>query len=543
MENPIALAILAASILVILAVTYFSRKHTATTRAFYVADNKIPWKLNGMAMIGEYMSAASFLGVAGAVALMGVDGWWLATGFFAAWIVVLLLAAGPLKSVGKFTVGDVLSARFFESKQIKMLAMLSTLIISGLYLVPQMVGAGHLFNLLLGWDYLPTVIVTGSLMAAIVIFGGMRGTTINQAIQGVVLWSAMIFILVFVTIIHFGGNVMGIVDAGHTMVPPHIAVEEASAVIAEIGSEDAGAVIEATREAMPDAPNALTPGVGLRDGWNQLSLVLGLFFGVLGLPHILTRFFVVKDANDARKGAEMAIWAFGAFYAAVVLVGIGAMYVLYPTLIELLAAGERGAATNLAVPMLGDALGGQVFLGIIAAGAMAAMLSTSAGLLIVATTSLAHDVYGEIIKPESSDRERVIFAKVGAGVMTIGAIGMAIFARDENVAILVAMTFGIAASTFAPALLLSIWWRRLTLQGVVYGMAVGLVVSLVFTAAVFFDVDAIVGIPVFVNPALYSVPLAFLVTILVSLGTKDTGSVDEFMAMAHGHKEHSHKEE
>jgi cation/acetate symporter len=214
-------------------------------------------------------------------------------------------------------------------------------------------------------------------------------------------------------------------------------------------------------------------------------------------------------------------------------VGLATLMIMYPVLIELLAAGQRGKATNMALPLLGMELGGEVLLGIIAAGAMAAMLSTSTGLLISMTTSMSHDVYAGIIRPKSSDRERVIFAKIGAAFFTIVAILASIWLKDQNVAILVGMCFGIAASTFAPALILSIWWNGLTKEGVISGLAIGLIVSLVFTFARFLNVPEVFGIKVLGNPALYSVPIAFLTTILVSLLTKTTGDVKRFMAMAH----------
>lgn len=532
MENLIALSIVAFSVLVTIYISYFNRRHTRTTASFYVAGGKIPWKVNGLAMLGDYSSAASFLGIAGAIALSGIDGWWIALGFFGAWITVLLVAAGPLKSAGKFTIADALVARF-ESREIKILAMISTIVLCTLYLVPQIVGAGHLFKLLLGWDFLPTVIATGVLMALFVILGGMRGTTFNQAIQGVMLWGAMAALLVVATIAHFGGNPFNIIDVSHEMVPPTVAVSEASQIMNETGITDAGALITATREAMPDAPTALTPGVGLRDIMNQLSLVLGLFLGVLGLPHILIRFYTVKDAIAAKKSTELTIWGLGTFYAMVLLVGLAAMYLLYPTIIQLLDAGQRGTATNMTVPMLGDLLGGQVFLGIIAAGALAAMLSTSTGLLISATTSLAHDLYAGILKPASNDKEQLLFAKVGAGALAVLAIVMAVWLKDVNVGILVGMCFGIAASTFAPALLFTLWWRRLTKQGIIAGMTVGLISSLFFTFAQFFGVESIIGIPILINPALYSVPAAVIALIVVTYLTKDTGKVEEFMAVAH----------
>jgi len=261
--------------------------------------------------------------------------------------------------------------------------------------------------------------------------------------------------------------------------------------------------------------------------------VLGLLLGVAGLPHILIRFYTVKDAKDAKKGAEITIAGLAVFYIAVLFVGFATMMVLYPALIEMLQAGQRGRATNMAIPLLGMELGGEVVLGIIAAGAMAAMLSTSVGLLISMTTSLSHDVYAGVLRPNSTDRERVVFAKLGAVVLTLIALVASIWLKDQNVAILVAMCFGIAASTFAPVLILSVWWKGLTKEGVIAGLVVGLVVSLVFTFARFAAVPEIAGIRVLGNPALYGVPAALITIIVVSLLTRSTGNAREFMAMAH----------
>lgn len=535
MDNPIALIIVVASVLLTMYISLASRSHGRTAAAFYVADGKISWRLNGAAMLGDFCSAASFLGISGAVALVGIDGWWIGLGFFGAWIVVLLAISGPLKRTGKYTMGDVLTARFGQEKQgTRIIATISTLVLCTLYLVPQMVGAGHLFELLLGWDYLPTVLVTGSLMAIYVIVGGMRGTTYNQAIQGVLLFGVMIVMLVWVSISHFGGNPLAIFDKSQEMVPPMVVSEDIAAEVAGTVDPDPATVVSDVRAAMPEAASALTPGVELPDLANQASLVLGLFLGVLGLPHILIRFYTVKDAHAARKSAELTIWGLAAFYAAVLMVGLAAMFILYPALIELLAEGQRGKATNMAVPMLGQYLGGELLLGLIAAGALAAMLSTSAGLLISATTSLSHDLYASLLRPNSTDREQLMFAKIGAGVLALVSILLSLWLRDQNVGVLVAMCFGIAASTFAPALVFAVWWTRLTRQGVVAGMTIGLVSSLAFTFAQFFGVPYLLGLPVLVNPALYSVPIAVLTTIVVSLATKDTGKTDEFLATAHG---------
>jgi len=535
LENPIAVSIVIASIVITFIISYVSRKWARTTTDFYVAGGKIPWKLNGAAMFGDYCSAASFLGIAGAIALGGIDSWWIGLGFFGAWVVVLLVLAGPLKSAGKFTVGDILVGRF-GGRSVKFLAMTATVVIGTLYLVPQIVGAGHLFKLLLGWDYLTTVFVTGGFMGLMVVIGGMRGTTYNQAIQGVMLFGAMLLLLVMVSMLYFDGNPLKIITQGKETVSTTEAVKVAKDVLAIAPKEtvqDSFALAETVRNIAPDAPTALTPGVAVPNVWNQLSLVLALFLGVAGLPHILIRFYTVKDAQAAQKSAEMTIAGLAIFYIAVLFVGLAAMMILYPTLMDLLAAGQRGKATNMAVPLLGMQMGGEVILGIVAAGAMAAMLSTAVGLLISMTTSLSHDVYAGIIRPKSSDKERVIFAKVGAAFFTIVAILASIWLKDQNVAILVAMCFGIAASTFAPVLLLSLWWKGLTKEGVIAGLSVGLIVSLIFTFARFLNIPTVFGITVLGNPALYSVPVAFLAIFGISLFTKRRGDVEKFMALAH----------
>ncbi len=535
MDNIVALSVVVLGIVLSLWISYYHRRSTSSTANFYVAGGGISPRVNGMAMLGDYASAASFLGVAGAVALVGVDGWWLALGFFAAWIVVLLTIAGPLKNVGKFTVADVLNARYEGSeKGIRMIAMISTLVLCVLYLVPQIVGAGHLFGLLLGWDYLPTVLVTGSLMAFFVIMGGMKGTSYNQAFQGAILFGALLFLLIYGIIFFFSGNPAGIIATGSEMVPPHLVNKEMAATLAGMGSLDSAQAISAVREMMPEAASALTPGVQLRSLADNTSLVLALFLGVLGLPHILIRFYTVPNARDARKSAELTIWGLAIFYASVFFVGIIAMYALYPQLVQLLAEGKRGVATNMSMPLLGEIMGGQLLLGVIAAGAMAAMLSTAAGLLISATTSLSHDLYKGVLRPNSTDEEQVSFAKWGAAGLTVAAILLSIWLKDQNVAVLVAMVFGIAASTFAPALVFAVWWKRMTSQAVIWGMAVGLISSLIMTFAAFFKVPELMGIPVLVNPALYSAPLAVIVTIAVSYMTSDRGKTDEFMAQAHG---------
>ncbi len=533
-ENPVAFSILLFSLIAVVYVSWWGNKYTSTTTDFYVAGGKISARLNGWAMFGSYCSAASFLGVAGAISLTGINSWWVVISFFGAWIFVLVVLAGPLKNTGKFTVGDVLVGRY-GGRTLKLLAMFTTVIIGTLYLVPQIVGAGHLFELLLGWDYRVTVFVSATVMGLMLVLGGMMGTTYNQAIQGVILMVAILLLFILATLMYFGGNPFAIISQSMVTVPPTEAVK----VIAQItvpaateGTFGPFVLAEAVRAGFADLPHALTPGIATPDVWSQISLVLGLLLGMAGLPHILIRFYTVKDAKDAKKSAEITIINLAVFYIAVLLVGFATMMILYPVLIEMLQAGQHGRAANMAIPLLGMEIGGEVILGIVAAGAMAAMLSTSVGLLISMTTSLSHDVYAGVLRPNSTDRERLVFAKLGAVVLTVIALVASIWLKDQNVAILVAMCFGIAASTLAPVLILSVWWSGLTKEGVIAGLVVGLIVSLTFTFARFAEVPEIAGVRVLDYPALYGLPAALLSIIVVSLFTKNVGNARQFLMAA-----------
>lgn len=518
MQNPVALIIMIISLSLTLFVAFYSRRWTRTTSDFYVAGGQISWVANGLALIGDYLSAASFLGVAGAVAIFGIDRFWDAIGFFAGYMAVLFIIASPLRNTGKYTVADVLMARF-NHRHIRIISAVTTLIICTFYLVPQIIGAGGIFHLLLGWNYLVTMVVVGVLMTLYVVLGGMRGTTYNQIIQGVILWAIMIFICIMLTKHYFQGNPLNILTAAGETVPPQI-------------SQSAGNA-NFMKDLLLGETTALTPGVFSHNLFNQISFVLALFLGVAGLPHILIRLYTVPSATEAKKSLVLTLWGLAFFYIAACLVGLAAMIILYPTLLEYLATGNTGVATNMVIPILSEILGGEFLMGLAAAGAMSAMLSTASGLMISATTCLAHDVYASILKPGASQREQLKFAKVGSVTLSFLAILLAIALRNQGISYLVAIAFGIGASTFAPALILSIWWKKLTQQGVVAGMGVGLLISLIFTVAIFIDTPTLLGIPVLVNPAIYSVTGAFLTTVGVSLLTSDQGAYKEFMLRAH----------
>jgi len=549
--NTIALVILIAGMATFFGIGWYSRRWTKTTAEFYVADGQIPWKLNGVAMFSNYASAASFLGVAGAIALWGIDNWWLALGFFAAWVVVVLILASPLRRSGKYTVADALQERF-AGRDIRVLTIVAGVIIGTIYLVPQLVGAGHLFNLLIPIEalgssatYILWVSIAGGFTAVIVVLGGMRGTSYNQAFQGIIIFGAMVLLLVLSIAMYFSWNPLDILTEADHVVPPRVLVDEGfsdeilTGYSVDSSGDESLEAAKSTTELLPEAATAMTPGVNVSDMLNQLSLVLGLFLGVVGLPHVLIRLYTVKDAAAARKSTEFTIVSLAIFYTMTLFVGLAAMMLLYPLLTDLIAQGEIGKATNTAVAELGALLGGRgsvggdILLGVVLAGAMAAILSSAVGLLIQMTTTVAHDGYTVLLRPESSDQQRVMVARVAGIVLTVVAVLMAIWLKEENVAQLVGMAFGIAASTFAPVLLLTVWWTRFTRQGVITGFVVGLVVSLLFTALKFLEVDEFLFLPVLVNPALYGVPAAFLAAIGTSLATKDVGAVDHFMHMAH----------
>lgn len=537
--NIIAIAILAVGMATFFAIGWYSRRWTKSTAEFYVAGGQIPWKLNGVAMFSNYASAASFLGVAGAIALFGIDNWWLALGFFAAWVVVVLILASPLRRSGKYTVADALQERF-SGPEIRILTIVAGIIIGTLYLVPQLVGAGHLFELLIPqFDYMIWVAIAGGFTAAIVVLGGMRGTSYNQAFQGTIIFGAMVVLLVLSVVMYFGWNPLSPLTETDAVVPPTAVVDAGAAdqILAEFpidsDGDEAMAAAESSSQVLPDEPTAMTPGVNVTDLLNQLSLVLGLFLGVVGLPHVLIRLYTVKDAVAARKSTELTIVSLAIFYTMTLFVGLAAMMLLYPLLLDLISAGDVGKATNTAVAELGALLGGDILLGIVLAGAMAAILSSAVGLLIQMTTTVAHDGYTILLRPQSTEAQRVQVARATGIVLTVIAVGLSIWLKEENVAQLVGMTFGIAASTFAPILLLTVWWVRLTRQGVIAGFIVGLVVSLLFTFLKFFEVDEFLVFPVLVNPALYGVPAAFAACFIASFLTKDVGAVDHFMHMAH----------
>lgn len=515
-------------------VTWLTTKSTRTASDFYVAGKSVPWVQTGIAMMGSYLSAASFLGCPGDVAIYGIDRIWLSIGFFGGYMAVLLLIAGPLRNVGSYTVADAICRRF-PDRRIKLLVMITTLIISTFYLVPQMLGAGLLFQEIMGWNFLLVTVILGLLVSIYVIFGGMKATLYNQVIQALFLFGTMVFVTVFGFFVFADGSFLTMLDKAAEAVPPSLAGKNAAAVAAAAAAPDAHAAVAAVRAVMPDAPSAMTIGVQTPNLLAQVSTVIALLFGTAGLPHILIMFYTVRSARAARKSVTLCIVGLGIFYLCAIFLGFLMLPGVYPKLVEWMADPAMfGKARNLAVLVASDELGGKILMALAAAGAVAAILSTSAGLMITTASTISHDLYKTFINRNATEKQEITIAKATTLVMSAVSVGLAIMLRGENVAWLVALAFGVAASAIFPVMLCNLWWRRFTRQGAIAGMASGLLVSVFFIVLLLTGVKQFLGLSTAGGPGVFGVTVSFAVLVVVSLLTKDQGEdVDGFMALAH----------
>ncbi|WGI17404.1 cation acetate symporter [Methanonatronarchaeum sp. AMET-Sl] len=533
--NIVALTIVLALVTITIGVAWYSRRWTRTTSEFYVAGQKISWVQNALALTGDYLSAASFLGVTGAIAILGIDRTWDAIGYFGGYIVLLALLAVPLRKVGKFTASEILTTRFRASKTVRTSAMIGSTVISSFYIVPQLVGAGALMQILLGWDYVISVLIIGVIVITYVVMGGMRATTYNAVIQAIVLWFAMLIILLLTVVLFFDYNPLNIIDSVSGLVPPEVAAGMISDGAALEGNYYE--VIEEVTNRLTGGETALVPGAFAPDWMNLFALAIGLAFGTAGLPHVLKRYYTVDKPKDARTSTIGVLFSIGTFYIMAIFAGLAAMVLLYPDLIGYFQAGEDSIAQNMAIPLLAELVGGDVLLGIAIGGAFCAILSTIAGLLMTIGTTLTHDYYMELIEPNASEKKEVFVAKLSIIATGIVAVLIALSLGDQNVSFLVTLAFGIAASVFFPVLFMSVWWKKYTRQGAIATMATGLIISVIFVVAHLIGMTSVLGLPVLINPALYSLPGALIAGIVVSLLTDDVGDVDRFMALAHRKEE------
>lgn len=486
-----ALAMFLGFVLVTLGITYWAARRSQGDVAYFAAGRRITAWQNGLAVAGDYMSAASFLGIAGMIAFNGYDGFMYSVGWLVAYLTVLLIVAEPLRNAGKYTMADLLAYRL-NARPVRAMAAVSTLTVSTFYMIAQMVGAGALVKLLLpGVNYETAVIGVGALMIVYVVFGGMLATTWVQIIKAVLLMSGSTFLSILV-MKHFGFSFS--------------AFFEAISRVTWTGSD--GAVI--TR-------NFFQPGLLFKPPWGAIDLIslgLALIFGTAGLPHILVRFYTVPDARTARHSVVWAMVIIGIFYIMTTFLGFGAATILTPGKISI---------ENMSAPLLAEALGGKVFFAFISAVAFATILAVVAGLTISASTSFAHDFYTNVIHHGRERRpgEEVRVARITAFVVGAVAILLAIRLQTVNVAFLVGLAFAVAASANLPVIVLSIFWRRFNTAGAVAGLLAGLAGSIVLImispSVMGMDAKALIhGQPIFPlkNPGILSIPLGFLGAIL-----------------------------
>lgn len=524
-----------------LVITYFAAARTRTTKEFYSASRQITGFQNGWAVAGDYMSAASFLGIAGLIAFFGYDGFMYSVGWLVAYLTVLLLVAEPLRNTGKFTMADVLAFRL-KSRSVRAVAAFSTLAVSLFYMIAQMVGAGSLVSLLIPqFNFTTAIVLVGALMLVYVIFGGMLATTWVQIVKAVLLMSGTI-LLSFLVLAHFHFSILEFFDA----------VANVKGTI-----KDAAGNIVATKD-------FTQPGLRYNGTYGALDLIslgIALVFGTAGLPHILIRFYTVPSAKAARTSVIWAMVLIGSFYIMTTFLGFGAATLVGKANIGVHVSGPKAQAfiadhpadapklteelstqgyivptpnNNLAAPLLAGKLGGDVFLSFIYAVAFATILAVVAGLTIAASSAFAHDVWFNIVKQGvESEREQVLVARVAAATIGVLAILLALALKTLNVAFLVGLAFAVAASANVPAIVLSLFWRRFNTTGTVVGMIVGLVSSLalIVVSPAVMGVDAatvavrhIIQAPALFpleNPGIVSVPLGFIAAVIAALTTRD----------------------
>ena len=501
--NPVLnIAIFGAFIAITLYIVTRAGKTTNESADFYTGGASFSGTQNGLAIAGDYLSAASFLGIVGSIALNGYDGFLYSIGFFVAWLVALLLVAEPLRNVGRFTMADVLSFRL-RQKPVRVAAAFGTLFVSLFYLIAQMAGAGSLVSVLLDLHSFTAqaicVGIVGVIMIIYVLVGGMKGTTYVQMIKAVLLIAGVLIMsaLAFITA---KGGLTAVFDQA-------IDTHAASGYLAEKGYQ---------------ADDILKPGLKYGGSTTSkldfVSLGLSLVLGTAGLPHVLMRFYTVPTAKEARKSVTWAIVLIGSFYLLTLVLGYAAAAFVGP---DRILAAPGGA--NSAAPLLAFELGGSIFMALISAVAFATVLAVVAGLAITASASIAHDVYDAVLRDgQSTEAEQVRVSRITVVVLGIVAIILGILAMQQNVAFLVSLAFAIAASANLPTILYSLYWKRFNTTGAVASIYTGLISALVLIAlspavsgsatSMFPNADwAIFPLS---SPGLVSIPLGFLAGIV-----------------------------
>ncbi|GGT63649.1 solute symporter family protein [Streptomyces purpureus] len=505
-HRPLIITLFGAFVVATLFITVWAGRQTKSAADFYAGGRQFTGFQNGLAISGDYMSAASFLGIAGAIALFGYDGFLYSIGFLVAWLVALLLVAEPLRNSGRFTMGDVLAYRM-RQRPVRTAAGTSTIVVSIFYLLAQMAGAGVLVSLLLGitsdGGKIAIVALVGVLMIVYVTIGGMKGTTWVQMVKAVLLIAGTLLIT-FLILLKFNFNLSDLLGAAAT------------------NSGKGTAFLEP----------GLKYGVSGVSKLDFISLGIALVLGTAGLPHILIRFYTVPTAKAARKSVNWAIGIIGAFYLMTIVLGFGAAALLKNS--DIVASNKAGntAAPLAALEIGGGAgsTGGAILLAVISAVAFATILAVVAGLTLASSSSFAHDIYANVIRRgKATEKEEVRAARWATVLIGVVSIALGALARDLNVAGLVALAFAVAASANLPTILYSLFWKRFTTQGALWSIYGGLTASVVLVlfspvvsskpSSMFPGVD-FAWFPL-ENPGLVSIPLGFLLGWVGSLLSKE----------------------
>ena len=481
-----------------LGITYWASKRTRSRSDYYTAGGNITGFQNGLAMAGDFMSAASFLGISALVYTSGYDGLIYSLGFLVGWPIILFLIAERLRNLGRYTFADVASYRL-QQKPIRTLSACGSLVVVALYLIAQMVGAGKLIQLLFGLDYHVAVVLVGILMVLYVLFGGMLATTWVQIIKAVLLL--------------FGASFMAIM------------------VMKSVGFSFNTLFSEAMK-VHPKGIDIMSPGGLVKDPISALSLGLGLMFGTAGLPHILMRFFTVSDAREARKSVFYATGFMGYFYFLTFIIGFGAILLVGANPAFKDAAGALIGGNNMAAVHLADAVGGSLFLGFISAVAFATILAVVAGLTLAGASAVSHDLYASVFrKGQASEKDELRVSKITVLVLGVVAIALGILFEKQNIAFMVGLAFSIAASCNFPIILLSMYWSKLTTRGAMIGGWLGLL-----TAVGLMILGPTVWVQVlghekpvypYEYPALFSMLAAFIGTWLFSVTDNSASGAQE----------------
>jgi cation/acetate symporter len=479
-------------------ITYWASKRSKSAADFYTAGGGITGFQNGLAIAGDYMSAASFLGISALVFASGYDGLIYSIGFLVGWPIILFLIAERLRNLGKYTFADVASFRL-KQKEIRTLSACGTLVVVSFYLIAQMVGAGKLIELLFGLDYHVAVILVGILMVCYVLFGGMLATTWVQIIKAVLLLS--------------GASFMAL------MVMKHV-------------NFDFGTLFSEAVKAHPKGEAIMSPGGLVKDPISAISLGLALMFGTAGLPHILMRFFTVSDAKEARKSVFYATGFIGYFYILTFIIGFGAILLVGTNPDFKDAAGALIGGNNMAAVHLADAVGGSLFLGFISAVAFATILAVVAGLTLSGASAVSHDLYASVIKKgKAVEKDELRVSKITTVILGVLAIGLGIAFEKQNIAFMVGLAFSIAASCNFPVLILSMYWKKLTTRGAMIGGWMGLI-----TAVGLMILGPTIWVQILGNaapiypyeyPALFSILVAFVGIWFFSITDKSTAADEE----------------